>query len=150
MPVTTLRVFGYNMEERKNTLHFDFNLVSKRFEENGMVLNADKCHFIGLGKDTENETFIFNNFIFNNSNEEKIIGITTDTKLTFKSHIKILCKKAAQKIGALYRLLNHLSDSQKRLIFNSIIKSMFDYCPLIWMFCSRISNNMITKLMSGS
>ena len=70
-----------------------------------MVLNADKCHFIGLGKDTENETFIFNNFIFNNSNEEKIIGITTDTKLTFKSHIKILCKKAAQKIGALSRLL---------------------------------------------
>ena len=70
-----------------------------------MVLNADKCHFIGLGKDTENETFIFNNFIFNNSNEEKIIGITTDTKLTFKSHIKILCKKAAQKIGALSKLL---------------------------------------------
>ena len=83
MPVTTLHVFGYNMEERKNTLHFDFNLVSKRFEENGMVLNADKCHFIGLGKDTENETFIFNNFIFNNSNEEKIIGITTDHQVNF-------------------------------------------------------------------
>ena len=78
------------------------------------------------------------------------MGLPLTTKLTFKSHIKILCKKAAQKIGALYRLLNHLSDSQKRLIFNSIIKSMFDYCPLIWMFCSRISNNMITKLMSGS
>ena len=48
-----------------------------------MVLNADKCHFIGLGKDTENETFIFNNFIFNNSNEEKIIGITTDHQVNF-------------------------------------------------------------------
>ena len=99
-----------------------------------------------LGKDTENETFIFNNFIFNNSNEEKILGITIDNKLTFKGHIKILYRKAAQKIGALSRLLNHLSDSQKRSIFNSLIKSQFNYCPLIWMFCSRTSNNMINKI----
>ena len=71
----TLHVFDYNMEERKNTLRFDFNLVSKRFEEHYMVLNADNCHFIGLGKDTKNETIIFNNFIFNNSKEEKILCI---------------------------------------------------------------------------
>ena len=55
-----------------------------------MVLNADKSHFMCLGKDTENETFISNNFIFN---EEKILGVTIDSKLTFKSQIKILCKK---------------------------------------------------------
>ena len=94
----------------------------------------------------ENETSIFNNFIFNNSNEEKIPGITIDNKLTFKGHIKISCRKAAQKMGALSRLLNHLSDSQKRLIFNSLIKSQFNYCPLMWMFCSRTSNNMINKI----
>ena len=66
-----------------------------------MVLNADKYHFMFLGKDTENETIIFNNFIFNNSYKEKILEITIDNNLTFKSHIKILCKKATQKIGAL-------------------------------------------------
>ena len=99
-----------------------------------------------LGKDTDNETFIFNNFIFNNSNEEKILRITIDNKLTFKDLIKILCRKAAQKMGALSRLLNHLSDSQKRSIFNSLIKSQFNYCPLKWMFCSKTSNNMINKI----
>ena len=109
-----------------------------------MILNADKCHFMCFGKDTENKTFIFNNFIFNNSNEEKILGITIDNKLTFKSHNKILRRKAAQKMGALSRLLNHLSDSQKILIFNSSIKSQFNYFPLIWM--SRTSNNMINKI----
>ena len=95
----TLYAFGYNLEETKNTLRFDFDLVSKSFEENYMVLNVDKYHFMCLGKDTESETFIFNNFIFNNSNEEKILGITIDNKLTFKGHIKILCRKAAQKMG---------------------------------------------------
>ena len=55
-----------------------------------------------------------------------------------------MSKKATQKIEALLRLLNHLIDSQRRLRFSSIIKSRFNYCPIIWMFCSRTS----TKLMS--
>ena len=97
-------------------------------------------------KDKENETFIFNNFIFNNSKEEEILGITIDIKLTFKSHIKILCRKTAQKIGALSMLLNHLRNSKKRLIFNSLIKSQFNYCPLIWTLCSRTSNNMTNRV----
>ena len=80
-------------------MRFDFVLVSNWFEENYMVLNADKCHFTWLGNDTENETFIFNNFIFNNSHEEKILGVSIDKKITFKSHIKILSKKATQEIG---------------------------------------------------
>ena len=116
----------------KNILRFDSVLVSKWFEENYVVLNADKCHFMCLFKDTKNETFIFNNFIFNNSYEEKVFEITIDNKLSFKSHIKTLCKKAVQKILALSRLLIHLNDSQKRLIFNFIIKSQFNYCPLIY------------------
>ena len=72
-----------NLEEIKNTLRFDFDLVSKWFEENYMVLNADKYHFMCLGKDTVNETFIFTNFIFNNRNEGRILVITIDNKLNF-------------------------------------------------------------------
>ena len=67
-------------------------------------------------------------------------------RLTFKVHIEILCKKTGQKIGALSRLLNHLSDSRKIIILNSIIKSQFNYCRRIWMFCSRTSDNMINKI----
>ena len=99
----TLYAFGYDLEQIKNTLRFDFDLLLKWFGENYMVLNADKCHFMCLGKDMENETFSFNNFSFSNSNEERLLGITIYNKLTFKSHIKILCKKADQKIGALSR-----------------------------------------------
>ena len=97
-----------------------------------MVPDADKCHFMHLGKGTVNE--------------EKIFGITIGKKLTFKSYINILCKKAAQKIGASSRLLNHVSDFKKILIFNSTRKSQFNYFPLIWMFCFRTSNNMINKI----
>ena len=34
-----------------------------------------------------------------------------------------------------------MSDTRKKnLLFNSIIKSQFSYCLLVWMFCSRKSN----------
>ena len=58
-----------------------------------MVLDADECHFMCLGEDTENKTFIFDNSIFNNSNEEKILGITIDKKLNFKVTLKFYVKK---------------------------------------------------------
>ena len=71
----TLYAFSYNLEEIKNTLRFNFDSISKWLEENYMVLNADKCHLMCPGKDRENETFIFNNLIFSNSNEEKYLGL---------------------------------------------------------------------------
>ena len=44
------------------------------------------------------------------------------------------------------RLINYLNDSKKKIIFNALIKSQFSYCPLVWMFCSRQTNNMINKI----
>ena len=88
--------------------------------------------------------------LWKNSKEQKIIGVITDNKLHFKSHISELCKKASQNIEALSRLLSYLHSSEKKLIFNSIIKSQFSYCPLKSMFCSRTSNNMINKLHERS
>ena len=115
-----------------------------------MVLNAGKYHFMYLGNNTENETFLFHNILMENSKEQKIVGIIIDNKLNFKSYISELCKKASQKIAALSRLSSYLNNSEKKLIFNSIIKSQFSYCPLVWMFCSRTLNNMIKKLNERS
>ena len=48
-----------------------------------------------------------------NSSEKKILAITIDNKLKFKSHVKNLCKKASQKIWALSTLTNYSNDSEK-------------------------------------
>ena len=33
------------------------------------------------------------------------------------------------------------------MIFNPLIKSQFSFCPLVWMLCSKQSNNMINKIL---
>ena len=113
----TLCSCGNNLEEVKQTLRGDFQIVTKWFYKNYMVLNSGKCHFMRLGKNTENETYFFNNTEIKNSSKEKILGITIDNKLKFKSHVKNLCKKASQKIWALSRLTNYLNDSEKKTNF---------------------------------
>ena len=96
-----------------------------------MVPNAGKCHFMCFGKDIGNETFIFKDLIMKNSKEQKILAFTIGNKLTFKNPIRNLCEKALQKVGTLSRLSNHLNNSQKRLVFESIVKSKFTCCPLV-------------------
>ena len=62
---------------------------------------------------------------------ETVLGIQIDNKLNFENHIKSLCNKASQKLGALQRISNMLDRQKKNLLFNSIIKSQFSYCPLV-------------------
>ena len=109
-------------------------------------LHDSKCHFMCLGKNTENETFTFKDTIMNNSKEEKILGVIIDNRLTFSSHIRELCKKTSQKMSDLTRTSNQLNDSEKTLPFNAVVKSQFNYCPFVWMFRSKLSNNMINRV----
>ena len=57
-----------------------------------------------------------------------------DNELIFKIHLK--------KIGVLSRLA--------KIIVITKIKSQFSYFPLVWMFCSRTSKNIIHKLQEIS
>ena len=50
----TLYASGFNLEEVKKCLSTDFDAVTKWFYENHMALNAGKCHFMCLLKDTRN------------------------------------------------------------------------------------------------
>ena len=65
------------------------------------------------------------------------------------SSLFVLClircnlQKPFRTLHVLSRLSSYLHNSEKKLIFNSIIK--FSYCPLVWMACLRTSNNMINK-----
>ena len=47
---------------------------------------------------------------------------------------------------ALIRISNFLSEDESKLIMKTLIDSQFNYCPLLWMFCSRTLNDKINKL----
>ena len=115
-------------------LKINFLIMQKWFYKNH--LNPGKCHYLVLGNRSNSDTINLNGAKLASSSYEKLLGILTDRDLSFDKHIKSLCRKAGQKLNALARISNYLTHDQKRLLLNSIIKSQFGYCPLIWMLLS--------------
>ena len=131
------------IESLKKALSNNFRVTKNWFHEKLMVLNAKKCHWMCLGIASENDDFIFDGKKLSNSCKEKILGVITDNDLKFHPHIRSMCEKAAQKLGVLNSISSLLDPEKKRLVFNAVIKSHFSCCPLIGMFSSLRSNNLI-------
>ena len=143
-----LYAIGNDKEETKRALVKDFQTVINWFYENYMILNTGKCHYMCMGEDVEEkETLqISRQQKMINSKEVEILGIKIDRKLSFHQHIKSISKKAGQKLSALFRISPYLKNDKKKVIYNTMIKSQFNYCPLVWIFISRKSNSMTNKV----
>ena len=142
----TLYSTGRNLNRIRRNLEMEFMILHQWFHENHMTLNPGKCHYMVIGSRDLSHEIMLNNNKITSSNEEKLLGIFLDSKLNFESHIGSLCRKAGQKISALARLKNYLTSNQRNLLLNSVIKSQFTYCPLIWMFTSRYLNNALNNI----
>ena len=70
-----------------------------------MIFNPDKCYFLTIGFQDAPPNFSYDTIKMKNLSEEKIMSIAIDN-LTFKSHLKNICKKANQKFDALVRILS--------------------------------------------
>ena len=91
-----------------------------------------------LGKNLDdNEVLNFNNLPIKSSKEVEVSGIKIDNSLNLNNHLKSICRKAGQKLNALLRISSNLSMKQKNLLYKLMIKSQFNYCPFVWMLCSR-------------
>ena len=74
----------------------------------------------------------FNNLTIKSSDEVEILEIKIDNNLNFNNHINLISRKAGQKLSALLRISSNLNKKQKKLLYKSIIKSQFNYRPLVW------------------
>ena len=56
-----------------------------------------------------------------------------------------MCAKAVNRTNAFRRIRNYISLKKAKIIYNAFIYSTFNYCHLIWMFCSKTLNNLVNK-----
>ena len=75
-----------------------------------------------------------------------LLGVNFDHLLTFNNHITDICKKAARQLAVLKRIGHFLTVQGKLTIYKSFIMSNFNYCPLIWHFCSKANTNKLEKI----
>ena len=66
--------------------------------------------------------------------------------LSLNKHISNLCKKASDELNAIGRVQKYMGFKEKEMLLNSFVLSNFNYCPLLWHFCSSKSLKKIEKL----
>ena len=80
------------------------------------------------------------------SDKEKLLGITLDKNLKLNYHVAEICKRAGQKFHALARGVKFMDQEKLKTVMNAFILSQFSYCPVIWMFHDRSVHNKINKI----
>ena len=108
----SLTVAEVDLDKIIGRLETDIDILDRWFNNNGMLLNEEKCHLmiidpswktrhikerIKLRKQTVTET-----------NKAKLLGITFDNKLTMNDHIKNVCNQASSKLYARARISHNL------------------------------------------
>ena len=138
---TNTYISDESLENVLKSLEENSVLAIRWFENNFMKLNTNKCHQVlaNVGKDLIWE-----------SNNIKPLGITIDRDLKFDKHVLKLCSKANQKLSAHSRMAKLLSFNKRRTLFKAFVESQFKYCPIVWMFDIRRTNNKINRLYEPS
>ena len=117
----------------------------RSFSNNQMKGNPNKCHLLTSATASIAIKIKENKIL--NSEREKLLGVTIDNKLNFNNHLQKILQKANQKIHVLARITPYMaritpymSIPKRMLLMNSFFISQFNYCPLMWMCHSRLSN----------
>ncbi len=118
------------------------------FNFNQMQANPDKFQAISIGKKSHEELKSFN--IANNTilceDSVKLLGIELDYLINFNEQITKISQKVARQLNVLQRISKFLSIETRLLVFKSFIQSNFNYCPIIWHFCSKSNTEKLEKL----
>ena len=135
----TLYFCGHDLQEIVTNLENDLCKLLEWFRNNGMIVNPGKFQLMFLGM---NRRLCLNiaGKKFNAADYVKLLGIEIDSKLMFSKHVETLCCKVDKNITAFSRLNNFISTKQSLAIYNAVIISNFNYCPLIWIFCNKGAN----------
>ena len=111
---TILYSIENNPKSNQTILNYNFTTLQKSFYDNYMVLNPLKYFYMRLGSKSE-----LNDFILEDRTkipltlEHEVLRITIETNLNFYSRLKQLCKKVANKLNALSKIIPYLDKKQR-------------------------------------
>ena len=94
-----------------------------------MILNPEKCHQLIINKSIANESIELGNKSLHAEAEQKLLGKIIDKDLKFQSRAKWIIKTVISKLSALIRVTWTMTEFNKKVIFNSLLKASSFIAP---------------------
>lgn len=116
-------------------LQRDIDSLVQWCNDNEMSLNVKKCYHVKYTrkkKVTANVYHVGSNVI-QEVDQIRDLGVVFDSTLTFVPHVENVIKKASRMLGFVIRnVTGFRRSSTKILLYNSIVRSILEYCSIIW------------------
>ena len=136
---TTLQKSNKNLRKLEEEVNHELKLVQTWFEDNALALHPKKTRVIlHNAKKEEKIKLIFCNMEITRvgKNEEeksfKFLGVHLDSELNFKAHMEHIIKRTRLITYNFIRLKNFLKLKHRAMIYNTLLKPVYEYAIPIW------------------
>ena len=97
-------------------------------------------------KNTE-QSVVVNNLPISRTDKNKCLVVQVDEKLSWDSHIDMICKKASAGFGAMRRIKPFVRIDTLEKVYNSLVQPYFEYCSPLWVGqLLKITERQATKI----
>ena len=90
-----------------------------------MKLYADKCHLMKFGEKSKKVKIRIGEAVIEESDEETLLGIALDTKLSCKTHLHLYVRKASQELHELSRISIFMDSKRIKLMMILLYSYIF-------------------------
>ena len=145
---TCLVFSANNLKELQTRINFEMKKVEDWMSGNKLSLNHTKTNFMLINKKGKQSAInlYINNTKIKQVNEIKYLGITIDSTLSWKSHIKQVEKKLSRACGMISKLRYYVNAKCLRSFYYAKVYSYLQYAVLAWGGCCDKSLDKINKI----
>jgi hypothetical protein len=125
-------------EKDREQLQKDLDQLQKWSNKWLLKFHPDKCKYMTVGNyTTENEGYHLykddgSKHYLEETNKEKDIGVTFDSKLTFEDHIIEKIKKANSMVGIIRRTFKYITPEIFSYLYKTLVRCHLDYAASVW------------------
>ena len=89
-----------------------------------------------------------NNTPVSRTDTHKCLGVQIDEKLSWDSHIDMICKKASAGIGAMRRIKPFVPVDTLEKVYKNLVQPYFEYCSPLGDNCGKLLNDKLQRCQS--
>ena len=148
---TVLLYSTKHIEELEFHLNQDLDCVNDWVKENGLSLNPTKTQFMIFGTPQKLATIPkvvtlrLESHALLQVKCYKYLGVHLDPVLNWKEHVYCTSKKISSRLGLMSRLRKILPSKSVKLLANSLVLPLFDYCSTAWSKCPITTKDVIVR-----
>jgi hypothetical protein len=129
-----LKLFkAIHKEEDSKILQEDINRCQTWAQTSLLEFHPDKCKFMHIGKTpVPHQPYMLANTPLKQVTEEKDIGVTIDSQLSFDAHICSKINKANQMLGIINRTFEYKDSTMMATLFKCLVRPHLEYANQAW------------------